>query len=118
MQCFAVTAVDDVLQYMNWMHFLCKKLSIVALCAVGSYLQKGSPVHEPMQKLDPPLSDVIFRLSKVAFIDAPALIIELDPPIVLRPDCVILTLYQGEVHTWELLLRLGQATPGVASRPT
>lgn len=71
-----------------------------------------------MQKLDSPFSDMTFRLSKIAFVDANALIIELDPPIVLRPDGVVLTVYQGEVHTWELLLRLSQAAPGVTSRPT
>ena len=68
-----------------------------------------------MQKLDSPLSDIVFRLSKVAFVDTSALIIVLDAPVVLRPDGVILALYQGEIHTWELLLCLSQAAPGVAS---
>lgn len=90
---------------------------IVTLCEVSPISPKGSPVHEPIQKLDSPFSDMTFRLSKVAFIDAPALIIELDAPIVLRPDSIILTLDQGEIHTWELLLCLRQAAPGITPRP-
>lgn len=56
-----------------------------------------------------------FWLSKVAFIDAPALIIEFNAPVVLRPHGVILTFYQGEINTWELLLGLCQAAPGITS---
>ena len=90
---------------------------IVTRCEVSPSSHKGSPAHEPMQKVDSPFSDMRFRLSKVAFIDAPALIIKLDAPIVLRPNSVILTLDQGEIHTWELLLCLSQAAPGITSRP-
>lgn len=67
-----------------------------------------------MQKLDSPFCDMRFRLSKVAFIDAPALFTELDAPIVLGPHGVILTFYQGEIDTWELLPCLCQAAPGIA----
>ena len=71
-----------------------------------------------MQKLDSSFCDMRFWLSKVPFIDASPLFIEFDTPIVLRPHGVSLTFYQGEIHTWELLLCLCQAAPGIASRPT
>lgn len=68
-----------------------------------------------MQELDSPFCDMRFWLSKVPLVDAPPLFIELDAPIVLGPHDVILTFYQGEIYTWELLLCLCQAAPGIAS---
>lgn len=65
---------------------------------------KSLPVHEPMQEVDAPFSDVGLWLS-IAF--------PVGGLVEFRPHGILFTLYQGEIYTWKLCLGLRQAAPGV-----
>ena len=67
------------------------------------------PVHEPMQKVDAPFSNVAVWLSKGAPVGSLSK---------LRPHGVLFSLYQGEIYTWKLCLGLRKAAPRITFGPT
>ena len=63
-------------------------------------LHADVPSHEPMQELDSPVCDMLFRLAES---DAHATLVK---AVEVRPYCVLFTLYQREVYARKLLLCL------------
>ena len=63
-------------------------------------LHADVPSHEPMQEVDSPVCDMLFRLAESG---AHAIIVK---AVKVRPHCVLFTLYQREVHARKLLLGL------------